>query len=372
MSFNNIPTVDFKLALNADTKPEFLKQLRHALVEVGFLILINYESFGPGNEDFKLIRNQAEQFFRLPQEQKDKCSMLNNPHFLGYNKLANEITSRRTDWREQIDLANELPAPPKTDPVYKNIEGPNEWPDENYIPGFKSTVLDYILKMNNLSTEFRRLVCEALEIPRDSMDKFFKPNQQTKMKIVAYPDVSELSEKDTKSNVLDDDYSSGQGCGPHRDSDLLTFIYQVTNHSNSLQVQNFQGNWVEVPNIPNSLVVNVGQTLETITQGVCKATIHRVMIPAAGTGRRISIPFFQTIDLDSHKSQLEIPASILKLKDQRDDKINNWGVDTGFQFSPDINNQPVGYYVFRNRVKSHQDVAAKWYPEILQDVLQSY
>lgn len=298
--------------------------------------------------------------------------MINNRHFLGYNKLANEITSRKTDWREQIDLANELPPPAKSEPIYKNIEGPNEWPDETFVPEFKPTVLSYINKMNKLSTEFRRLVCEALEIPRDAMDKFFKPNQQTKMKIIAYPDLSELADNNTKSNVLNDDYSSGQGCGPHRDSDLLTFIYQVTNHSNSLQVQNFQGKWVEVPNVPNSLVVNVGQTLESITQGVCKATIHRVMIPSLGTGTRISIPFFQTIDLDAHKSQLEIPPSILQLKDKRDQQIDNWGIDTGFQFTPDINNQPVGHYVFRNRIKSHQDVAAKWYPEILKDVLQSY
>ncbi|EGV61636.1 Clavaminate synthase-like protein [Yamadazyma tenuis ATCC 10573] len=373
MSFNEIPSLDLSLALDPSTKPQFLQQLRYALIDVGFLLLKNYESVGPSPDDFQSIKHQTEAFFRLPQSVKDGCSMLNSRHFLGYNKLANEITSKHTDWREQVDLANELPAPGADEPIYRNIEGPNEWPDASHIPEFKPVVLNYISNMNRLATVFRKLVCEALEVPADSMDGYFKPNQQTKMKIVAYPDVSQLKQESSKSNVLDDDFSTGQGCGPHRDSDLLTYIFQVTNHQNSLQVQNFQGKWITVPFIPNTLVVNVGQTLEAITQGVCKATIHRVVIPEPGTGTRISVPFFQTIDLDSKKSMLDnIPARVLQLKEERDAKIKDWAVDTGFQFTPEIDKYPVGHYVFRNRIKSHQDVAAKWYPDILQDVLSSY
>ena len=161
--------------------------------------------------------------------------------------------------------------------------------------------------------------------------------------------------------------------GPHRDSDLLTYIFQATEHTDSLQVQNFQGQWITVPNIPRTLVVNAGQTLEAISQGVCKATIHRVLIPKPGSGTRISIPFFQTIDLDSYKSVVEgIPADVLQLRDERDKKIKDWGVDVGFQFKPDVSKHPVGYAVFRNRIKSHQDVAARWYPSVLKEVLQEY
>lgn len=369
MSFEKIPVID--LAKVSTNKQEFLDELRYALIDVGFLVLVNYESVGPGPENFQAIKQQSDNFFKLPQEIKDGCSMINNRHFLGYNKLANEITSKHTDWREQIDLANELPPPQQDEPIYKNIEGPNEWPDVNYAPNFKPVVLEYISKMNDLATVFRGLVCEALGISSNSFDRFFKPNQQTKMKIIAYPDSQQLLTNNTKSNVLDDDYSTGQGCGPHRDSDLLTYIFQVTNHE-SLQVQNFQGQWITVPYIPNSLVVNAGQTLEAITQGVCKATIHRVLIPSPGSGTRISVPFFQTIDLDVHKLAVDIPEPILALKEQRDAKIRDWAVDTGFQFVPEIDKYPVGHYVFRNRIKSHQDVAAKFYPDILKEVLALY
>lgn len=370
MSFDSIPVIDLSLAFDSKTKPQFLADLRHALIDVGFLLLINFEKYGPSQDDFADIKQQAIEFFALPEEVKKECEMINSPHFLGYTRLANEITAAKTDWREQIDLATELPSPSKDEPLYKQIEGPNLWPNAKYVPNFRKVVTNYIEKMYQLGTVFRKLVCEAIGLDENALDSYFKENQQCKMKLVAYPDSSQLV--GTTSQALDDTPQSNQGVGPHRDSDLLTYIYQASEHKNSLQVQNFEGEWITVDNVPRSLVVNVGQTLEAITNGVCKATIHQVTIPEAGSGTRISVPLFQTIDLDSHKSAVsEIPADVLKLRDERDKKLKNWG-DIGFQFVPDISKHPVGHAVFRNRIKSHQDVAARWYPQVLRQVLEEY
>ncbi|CUM67055.1 uncharacterized protein PRCAT00004744001 [Priceomyces carsonii] len=370
MSFQQIPVIDLNRALDPATKPQFLEELRHALIDVGFLLLTNYQIYGPDEKDFKAIKEQAVEFFNLPDHVKRECEMINSPHFLGYTKLANEITAKHTDWREQIDLGTELPPPRPDEPIYKNIEGPNLWPDENYIPQFKSTILNYHDKMFALSKEFRKLVCESIGLQPDALDRYFKPIQQCKMKLIAYPDSSQLTNEKSEHN--EDTPSTGQGCGPHRDSDFLTYIYQATNHTDSLQVQNFQGKWITVPYVEDALVVNAGQTLEALTQGVCKATIHRVLVPKAGSGTRLSIPFFLTIDLDSYKTAVDIPPEILKLKEERDKKIKDWAVDVGFQFTPDPSKNPVGFAVFRNRIKSHQDVAAKWYPNILKEVLAEY
>lgn len=372
MSFQDIPILDLNRAKNPSDKPQFLKDLRNALINVGFLLLINYESVGPSRSELESVKQQSLDFFALPQEVKSECEMIHSPHFLGYTRLANEITALHTDWREQIDLATELPAPGKDEPIYRNVEGPNLWPDESKIPNFKPTLLNYIFKMTNLSTEFTHLVAESIGLSSHALDTYFKENQQCKMKLIAYPDIEQLENKSSVA-LNDSPVSENQGVGPHRDSDLITYIYQATDHTDSLQVQNFQGEWISVPNIPNSLVVNVGQTLEAITQGVCKATVHKVTIPKQGSGTRISIPFFQTIDLDSFKSSVsDIPKDVLRLKEERDKNIKDWAVDVGFQFQPDILKHPVGYAVFRNRIKSHQDVAAKWYPTILKEVLSEY
>lgn len=367
MAFSFIPVIDLEEAFDPDKKPLFLQHLRYALMNVGFLLLANHEKYGPSRQDFADIKQQAIEFFALPEHVKKECEMINSPHFLGYSRLGNEITAGRADWREQIDLATELPKPKKGEPLYKQIEGPNLWPNEKYAPKFQPVVIRYIKKMTQLSTTFRRLVCEAIGLPPDRFDSYFKENQQCKMKLIAYPDIPEK-----KSDALNK-AGLGQGVGPHRDSDLLTYIYQASEHKDSLQVQNFQGEWISVENVPGALVVNVGQTLEAITNGVCKATIHRVRSPKSGSGRRLSIPFFQTIDLDSRKSGAsDIPSDVLQLRDERDKLIVNWGVDVGFQFTPDVGKYPVGYAVFRNRIKSHQDVAAKWYPDVLKQALLEY
>ncbi|ODV81985.1 naringenin 3-dioxygenase [Suhomyces tanzawaensis NRRL Y-17324] len=371
MSFTEIPIIDLSLAFDPSTKPQFLLDLRHAIINIGFLLLKNYESLGPDDETLANVKHQAQDFFALPDAVKLGCEMIHSPHFLGYTRLANEVTASHTDWREQIDLATELPAPGSDEPIYRNIEGPNLWPDAEAIPNFRPVILDYIHKMTRLSTVFRGLVMESIGLSSDILDGYFKPNQQCKMKLVAYPDSSALQGK--KSVTLNDTSATNQGVGPHRDSDLLTYIYQATNHTDSLQVQNFQGQWITVPNVPRTLVVNAGQTLEAITQGVCKATIHRVLTPKPGSGTRISVPFFLTIDLDSYKSTLEhIPAEIIALKEVRDGKIKDWAVDVGFQFQPDVSKEPVGYAVFRNRIKSHHDVAQRWYPEIYKQVMSEY
>lgn len=356
MSFNSIPIIDLQEGLDNETKDKFLEKLRHALISVGFLLLTNFKEYGPTKRDFEDIKQQGIKFFALPEKVKEEVEMLNSPHFLGYTKLGNEITSGKIDWREQIDLATELPAPSQREPVYRQLEGPNLWPDERYVPEFRITVTRYIGKMSRLASIFNKLVAEAIGLPPDALDDYFKQNQQCKMKIIAYP--SKACEKEE------------QGVGPHKDSDFLTYVYQASDHKNTLQVQNFEGNWICVDNVPGSLVVNVGQTLEAITSGVCKATIHRVLTPREGSGTRLSVPFFQTINLESNKSAVSnIPLKILSLKEKRDKIMNRWGIGTGFQYRPDISQHPVGYAIFRNRVKSHRDVAAKWYPEVLEEVL---
>jgi len=72
-----------------------------------------------------------------------------------------------------------------------------------------------------------------------------------------------------------------QGVGPHKDSaGLFTFLSQ--DDTGGLQVLNKNGNWIDVPPIEGSLVVNIQQGFEAITGGVCAATTHRVIVCILG------------------------------------------------------------------------------------------
>ncbi|RKP33042.1 Clavaminate synthase-like protein [Metschnikowia bicuspidata] len=142
------------------------------------------------------------------------------------------------------------------------------------------------------------------------------------MKLFSYPDNSKIPKDASDATDVN------QGVGPHRDSDFLTFIYQATDH-NYLQVQTFNGEWFSLDHIKGSLIVNGGQKLEAVTNGVCKASIHRVNSPEAGS--------------DAFKTQIEgIPEDIIALRDERDRRIRLLGSDVGFEFSPDLDKELLG------------------------------
>jgi len=67
MSFTTIPILDLSLANHPTTKPQFLSQLRHALLEVGFLYLKNY---GIPEELTAAVMKEGVRFFDLPMEEK--------------------------------------------------------------------------------------------------------------------------------------------------------------------------------------------------------------------------------------------------------------------------------------------------------------
>ena len=67
MSFTSISILDLALAQDPATKPQFLADLRHALMEVGFLYLRNV---GISDEDFKRVITQGRAFFDIPEEEK--------------------------------------------------------------------------------------------------------------------------------------------------------------------------------------------------------------------------------------------------------------------------------------------------------------
>jgi isopenicillin N synthase-like dioxygenase len=67
MSFDSIPILDLSLAREPTSKPAFLEQLRHALLEVGFLYLKNV---GIPQELIQQVKEEGVTFFDLPEEEK--------------------------------------------------------------------------------------------------------------------------------------------------------------------------------------------------------------------------------------------------------------------------------------------------------------
>ncbi|KAJ9130414.1 Isopenicillin n [Pleurostoma richardsiae] len=365
MSFTSVPILDLALARDPATKPAFLADLRHALMEVGFLYLKNV---GIPDELFQDVITKGKAFFDIPTEEKLKIEMKNAPSFLGYSRLSAEVTAGAIDHREQIDLSTEHPVPAPGEPRHHNLLAPNQWPAEEALPGFRATFTDYMRRMGGVSIYFTSLIAEAIGLPAGAFDKYFDSDQQHKLKIVKYPDAGELGLGAGAGAA-----AAGQGVGPHKDSMLTSYLLQASAHR-GLQVQNMRGEWIDCPPVAGTLVVAIGQGLEALTQGVCASTTHRVLSPAAGEGARFSIPFFQGVRGDAEFAELEavgvgrVPEGV---REQRRRVLEGNGGrldDVEFTFRGGGVAATLGEATLRNRVKSHPDVGERWYPDILAQI----
>lgn len=381
-----IPVLNLCWAEDSIRRPVLLRQLYRALFDVGFLYVSNH---GVPESTILGLVNSLPVLFDLPSEEKARMTKLNSPHFLGYSGFAEETTLGKQDLREQFDFGTELNPTYKKDcledenvdgrdftELYWKLRGPNQWPDDDLVPGFRKKFVAYHDAVQDLSYRFVHLIEEAFDVPIGTFDHFFgrlnpefqgdgqgKARQflppQHRIKLVKYPPSQSENQ--------------GQGVGAHRDSSgWLTFLYQASVDQPGLEVLSADGKWLSVPSIPNTFVVNFGNAFEAATDGAVKATVHRVVAPRAesqGGRTRYSIPFFMGLPLDMTVSEVQkyIPAKVRHLR-----RLENGGeagretVDAGFW---DPKWDSLGQSQLRKWIRSHRDVGLRWYGE---EVVQFY
>jgi isopenicillin N synthase-like dioxygenase len=162
--------------------------------------------------------------------------------------------------------------------------------------------------------------------------------------------------------------------GSHKDGGFLTYLLQATPHA-GLEAQNKAGDWIPIPPIDDTLVINVGRSLEAITGGVCTATTHRVSLRPQDfidqhgrpRGPRFSYPVFQTLKLDIMHEEL----CSLKLPDHIRNLVQDEKVKSDAEaFFAQYHLMSPGQGIFTARLTSHPDVGRKWYPELLEAALK--
>ena len=79
------------------------------------------------------------------------------------------------------------------------------------------------------------------------------------------------------------------GVGRHSDVSTLTILLQ--DDIGGLYVRDLQDDsWIHVPPVKGSIVINVGDALQIMSNGLYKSVEHRVV--ANGSNNRISVPIF--------------------------------------------------------------------------------
>lgn len=225
-----------------------------------------------------------------------------------------------------------------------------QWPST--YPALRPVVERYVAEMTALGERFLRLVARALSLPPETFAPFL--SEQHRLKLVRYP-------------ALPPDEAGSQGVGPHKDSSgWWTFLLQASPpHVGGLQVLNKTGCWVDVPVVPGTFVVNIGQAFEVVTNGVCKATTHRVL---GGSLERFSVPFFQGVRRDLTKEEA---TGTLK---EHFDRPEFFGNSRESREARDVDSAFLagkydtwGESQLRTKIRSHRDVGARFYADVLDD-----
>ncbi|SDD98750.1 isopenicillin N synthase family dioxygenase [Ruegeria marina] len=152
------------------------------------------------------------------------------------------------------------------------LSGPNRWPE---LEGFREVLETYAQAMGALGNRLMRIALQAVDITDTKAMSAFE-NPTIWLRLLHYPPQPAESPEDL------------YGSAPHTDFGCLTLLVQ--DDVGGLQVRTPAGTWVDVPRLPGSVVVNVGDMLHRMSNGRLRSTPHRVI---NRSGReRYSCPFF--------------------------------------------------------------------------------
>jgi len=337
-SATHLPILDLQqfIAGDAQQRARFVQTLRDVAHGVGFFYLRGYGA-EPGQE--QALFAAARDFFDLPTDRKQALAMVHSPHFRGYTGPGLEITRGERDWREQIDIGAEYPAiaQGRGVPAWTRLQGPNQWPVEQ--PSLRTQVVAWQQTLTQAGRQLLRALALALGQPENRFDEPFADTPVQHVKLIRYP-----------GQAVD---ASQQGVGAHKDSGCLTLLLQ--HQEAGLQVLDREAPgevWIDVPPVPGTLVINLGEVLEVLSQGYLRANIHRVISPPQRRDR-LSIAFFLSPRLDAELPPLALPADLA---------AQARGVDRDPR-NPLIAH--TGRNLLKGRLRSHPDVAERHYADVL-------
>ncbi|MET3926072.1 isopenicillin N synthase family oxygenase [Devosia sp. 2618] len=332
---SQLPVLDFTQFAKPETREQFLSDLRHAARDYGFFYL---KGHGVSPTLQARLIDVSQQFFALPEADKLAIEMVNSPHFRGYTRAGQEITRGQQDWREQIDIGSELPVSPvPADQPWLRLQGPNLWPAA--LPEFRKTLLEWQSELTRVSIDLLRAFALALGQDEDVFAQIYRGIPSEHLKVVRYP--AQTGDR------------SSQGVGAHKDSGFLTLLLQ--DDVGGLQVEASDGSWIDAVPIDGTFIINIGEILELASNGYLRATVHRVVSPSAGRDR-LSIPYFFGADLNATVPLLNLSEHLAReATGPASDPLNPLFRDVGRNY-------------LKGRLRSHPDVAARHYADLLAKV----
>ncbi|CAI9264014.1 unnamed protein product [Lactuca saligna] len=260
-SILSVPVIDLHILFSIDSQSSTysyeLSKLHTAAKEWGFFQVINHGISESLLEDFK---REVLSFFKLPMEEKQKLWQKEDSQE-GFGQLFVVSEEQKLDWCDMF-YVNTLPHNIRNSKLFQKLP-----------PVLREKLEAYSTDMKKLAKAILGEMAKALGIDGEEMSELFDDGVQL-MRMNYYPPCPEPE--------------SALGISPHSDATGLTILYQL-NETDGLQVRK-EGNWVSVKPLPNALVVNIGDIMEIVSNGVYKSIEHCATVQS--NKERLSVATF--------------------------------------------------------------------------------
>jgi len=264
-----IPVLD--LDEFSERRDEFTAALGRAYREYGFVGIREH-----GLDDALIDEAYARfrEFFALPDEVKQRYHQPGGGGRRGYTGFGVEQAKDhdKPDLKEFWHVGREIDG----ENPHPDILLPNIWPDE--VPGFREAALALYGELDNLGRRILSAIALDLELPRDWFASRVDVGNSI-LRPIHYPPIRDAQPGQVRA-------------ARHEDINLITLL--IGSKEQGLEVLNKRGEWVPVTTLPRTIVVNVGDMLQRLTNHVYQSTTHQVVNPPGGAAKRsrYSIPFF--------------------------------------------------------------------------------
>ncbi|MBN8552412.1 MAG: isopenicillin N synthase family oxygenase [Caulobacterales bacterium] len=285
---------------SASARAAFSAELMRGLQDYGFVVLRDH---GVPASLLEAAYASSEAVFALPAATKRTYAA----GMRGYTPFGVEHAkdSGQPDLKEFWQVGHDSGADPTGTEGFED----NVWPSE--VPEFQTTISALFDRLNNTGMVVLQALAPELGLTTHWFDDKVRWGTSL-LRILHYPPVS----SDTPDGAV--------RSAAHEDINFLTLMPAA--RGAGLELLDRDGSWLPIQADSSTLIVDSGDMMARLTNGVIPATTHRVVNPSGPNVSRYSIPFFMhptlatSLDvLPSCRSHAPVPSPITagELLDER-------------------------------------------------------
>lgn len=274
-----IPVVDMRDFYDQERRDAFIETMHYAMTKIGFFAVRNT---GVNRETIRKAYEEAEIFFKSAQEVKEQCFNPKTRGQRGFVPGEKAKGCQAKDFKEFYHVGREL----SSEALGRFGLAANVWPDQ---PEFKESMVSLYGELDQYVRPLLETVVAVInkDAKAPIAANFFEPIMEggdSLLRALYYPALTSEQMQELKKPLY--------WAAAHTDIDLLAILPYST--AKGLQVQ-LNGQWLNVVVPEDAFVVNVGDMLENMTNGLFVSARHRVLAQEPGKERFSMVLFVHPI-----------------------------------------------------------------------------